>query len=144
MNSQLFTFHFILTFHLALFTLHFTLFTFNFHFAHTGHFPLQRNTQYKNMTIPRRTSQKHYPMLKINHYCNSRFTPHRARGFAETILGRRRIIEDILSESAPARKTAERQAVNTVCQGSSADLIKVQNSWILMIGSRLLDLRPLN
>ena len=48
-------------------------------------------------------------------------------------MGRRRIIEDILSENAPLRKTAERQAVNTVCQGSSADLIKVHTtgSWIL-------------
>ena len=49
----------------------------------------------------------------------------RVKGFAETVLGTRRVIEDILCENVPRRKTAERQAVNTVCQGSSADLIKV-------------------
>jgi hypothetical protein len=50
------------------------------------------------------------------------------KGFAETILGTRRVIEDILCDNLPKRKTAERQAVNTVCQGSSADLIKVLRS----------------
>ena len=55
----------------------------------------------------------------------------RLKGFAETILGTRRVIEDILCDNLPKRKTAERQAVNTVCQGSSADLIKVLCSVVL-------------
>ncbi len=46
-------------------------------------------------------------------------------GYAETILGRRRRIEDIRSKNQGRRAQAERLAVNTVIQGSAADLIKV-------------------
>jgi DNA polymerase-1 len=46
-------------------------------------------------------------------------------GHAETILGRRRPIRDINSRNAGRRTQAERLAVNTVIQGSAADLIKV-------------------
>jgi len=48
----------------------------------------------------------------------------RSQGYVETILGRRRAIPDIRSHSKPARAAAERLAVNTVVQGSAADLIK--------------------
>ncbi len=47
-----------------------------------------------------------------------------SHGYVETILGRRRAIPDIHSRSRPARSAAERLAVNTVVQGSAADLIK--------------------
>jgi len=46
-------------------------------------------------------------------------------GYAETILGRRRRIVDIKSKNPGRRAQAERLAVNTVIQGSAADLIKV-------------------
>jgi DNA polymerase-1 len=46
-------------------------------------------------------------------------------GYAETILGRRRRIMDLKSHNAGRRALAERLAVNTVVQGSAADLIKV-------------------
>ena len=46
-------------------------------------------------------------------------------GYAETILGRRRKIVDIRSKNGGRRAQAERLAVNTVIQGSAADLIKV-------------------
>jgi DNA polymerase-1 len=46
-------------------------------------------------------------------------------GYAETILGRRRRIVDIRSKNQGRRAQAERLAVNTVIQGSAADLIKV-------------------
>jgi DNA polymerase-1 len=46
-------------------------------------------------------------------------------GYAETILGRRRKIVDIRSKNQGRRAQAERLAVNTVIQGSAADLIKV-------------------
>lgn len=47
------------------------------------------------------------------------------RGFAETILHRRRRIDNLNSRNANKRAQAERLAVNTVIQGSAADLIKV-------------------
>ncbi len=49
----------------------------------------------------------------------------RRTGYAETILGRRRRIIDIKSKNGGRRAQAERLAVNTVIQGSAADLIKV-------------------
>ena len=46
-------------------------------------------------------------------------------GEVRTILGRRRPIENIASGNAAVRGQAERAAVNTVIQGSAADLIKI-------------------
>ena len=46
-------------------------------------------------------------------------------GYAETILGRRRQIRELDSRNGGRRAQAERLAVNTVIQGSAADLIKV-------------------
>ena len=49
----------------------------------------------------------------------------RKTGYAETILHRRRKIQDLNSKNANKRSQAQRFAVNTVIQGSAADLIKV-------------------
>lgn len=48
----------------------------------------------------------------------------RRDGYVRTILGRKRPIWDIDSRNRAARAQAERLAVNTVMQGSAADLIK--------------------
>jgi DNA polymerase-1 len=45
-------------------------------------------------------------------------------GRVETILGRRRAINGIKNTTGRVRNLAERTAVNTVIQGSAADLIK--------------------
>jgi DNA polymerase-1 len=52
-------------------------------------------------------------------------TEARTHGFVRTILGRRRPITDLSGGVASVRNMAERQAINTVVQGSAADLIKV-------------------
>ncbi len=49
----------------------------------------------------------------------------RSRGHATTILGRRRPIPQLHSRNGGERALGERLAVNTVVQGSAADLIKV-------------------
>ena len=46
-------------------------------------------------------------------------------GYVTTILGRRRAIDDIRSRNRNLRQLGERLAINTVIQGSAADLIKV-------------------
>ncbi|MCS7015172.1 MAG: DNA polymerase I [Gemmatales bacterium] len=50
----------------------------------------------------------------------------REKGYVQTILGRRRKISGVRSQSSyRQRNAAEREALNTVIQGSAADLIKV-------------------
>jgi len=49
----------------------------------------------------------------------------RRTGYAETVLGRKRQILDIKSKNPGRRAQAERLAVNTVIQGSAADMIKL-------------------
>ncbi len=48
----------------------------------------------------------------------------RAQGFVTTLLGRRRYLPDLSSRNRVLRSAAERMAVNTVIQGTAADLIK--------------------
>lgn len=48
----------------------------------------------------------------------------RRNGYVLTIAGRRRYLNDIRSEDNGKRSQAERQAINTVIQGSAADLMK--------------------
>jgi DNA polymerase-1 len=49
----------------------------------------------------------------------------RKTGFVKTILGRRRAISGVRENAGRSRNLAERTAVNTVIQGSAADLIKL-------------------
>ncbi|MBW2147014.1 MAG: DNA polymerase I [Deltaproteobacteria bacterium] len=46
-------------------------------------------------------------------------------GFVTTLLGRRRMVPEILSPNRVAREAAERVATNTPLQGTAADLIKL-------------------
>ena len=48
----------------------------------------------------------------------------RAQGYVTTLLGRRRYLPDLASRNRVLRNAAERMAVNTVIQGTAADLIK--------------------
>uniref|UniRef100_A0A1B0CWL4 DNA polymerase theta n=1 Tax=Lutzomyia longipalpis TaxID=7200 RepID=A0A1B0CWL4_LUTLO len=48
----------------------------------------------------------------------------RVKGFVETLAGRRRFLENISSPEAALRAQAERQAVNSLIQGSAADVAK--------------------
>ena len=66
---------------------------------------------------------KLYP--KIKDYMERAIAEARERGYATTVLGRRRTLRDINSRNATARQSAERDAINTPIQGSAADLIKV-------------------
>jgi DNA polymerase-1 len=48
----------------------------------------------------------------------------REEGFVRTLCGRRRYLPDLSSRNRALRQAAERMAVNTVIQGTAADLIK--------------------
>lgn len=62
----------------------------------------------------------------------------RRLGYVETLRGRRRFLPGLLSPGQADRAHAERQAVNTTCQASAADLVKQA---MLRVHGRLRDLR---
>lgn len=47
------------------------------------------------------------------------------KGYAETLLGRRRIIPEINSANKTIKSAAERTAINAPIQGTAADMIKI-------------------
>jgi len=49
----------------------------------------------------------------------------RSNGYVETLFGRRRYLQDILSRNPTVRNFAERNAVNAPIQGTAADIIKI-------------------
>ncbi|CAE7596479.1 TEB, partial [Symbiodinium microadriaticum] len=80
-----------------------------------------------------------YPGIKT--FMNQVKNSCRSKGYVETLLGRRRHLRGISSANRKDRARAERQAVNTVCQGSAADLIKlaminIQHRLVEEFGSR--------
>ena len=75
-----------------------------------------------------------YPQLK--NYIQEQIDIARERGYAQTILGRRRYLKDINSQNAMVRSAAERNAVNAPIQGSAADIIKIA---MINIHKRLTD-----
>jgi len=48
----------------------------------------------------------------------------KARGYVETVFGRRLVLPEINSPNGPRRAAAERAAINAPMQGTAADLIK--------------------
>jgi len=64
-----------------------------------------------------------YPGIKK--YVESTIEFARKNGYVKTMLGRKRGIADINSETSFRREGAERVAINTPIQGTSADMIKI-------------------
>ncbi len=64
-----------------------------------------------------------YPNVRA--YMNKSIQFARDKGYAETIMGRRRYLRDIHSRNAIIRGMAERNAINAPIQGSAADIIKM-------------------
>ena len=62
---------------------------------------------------------------RIRDFLESLKEAAREKGYAETLLGRRRPIPDIHSSNGMLRSAAENMAVNTPIQGSAADILKV-------------------
>jgi len=66
--------------------------------------------------------RKRFP--RIEEFLRACVAAGRASGYVETIFGRRRRIGGIDSPNSAVRSQAERLAINSVVQGSAADLIK--------------------
>ena len=84
----------------------------------------------QNLGIPRREAKEIIDAYFEQFAALKAFTAQcvdevRDKGYAETVLGRRRYLPDIQSNNATVRAFAERNAVNAPIQGSAADVIKV-------------------
>ncbi len=62
---------------------------------------------------------------KVRQYINDTISSVRAKGYVETLLGRRRYLADITSGNHNIRQNAERQAINMPIQGTAADMLKL-------------------
>ena len=62
---------------------------------------------------------------RIEEFLGQALAECREKGYVRTILGRRRAISGVREGAGRQRNLAERTAVNTVIQGSAADLIKL-------------------
>lgn len=62
---------------------------------------------------------------RVRAYLDAAVADARRRGYAVTLLGRRRSLPDLASKDRNVAQAAERVAANTPIQGSAADIIKV-------------------
>ena len=60
----------------------------------------------------------------VNNFIKKSIENCRKNGYVQTMAGRKRYLPSITSLESHARAQAERQSVNTVVQGSAADLVK--------------------
>jgi DNA polymerase-1 len=60
----------------------------------------------------------------VREFLDATVAAARSQGYVRTLLGRRRYLPDLASRNRVLRGAAERMAVNTVIQGTAADLIK--------------------
>ena len=62
---------------------------------------------------------------KVREYIDKSIDDARSKGYAETILGRRRPIPELASDDRNRKGFGERTAMNTPIQGSAADIINI-------------------
>ncbi|MFP5222725.1 MAG: DNA polymerase I [Acidobacteriota bacterium] len=64
-------------------------------------------------------------LSRLREYYQSVVDQAREKGYVTTLAGRRRLLPDIRSRNTQLEAQARRQAINTVIQGSAADIIKM-------------------
>ncbi|HVB03347.1 MAG TPA: DNA polymerase I [Chitinophagaceae bacterium] len=84
----------------------------------------------ENIGVPRAEARQlidnyfaQYPSIKK--YMDENIKKAQQKGYAETLLGRKRWLRDINSANAVVRGFAERNAINMPIQGTAADMIKL-------------------
>jgi DNA polymerase-1 len=84
----------------------------------------------QNLAIPREEAavyiERYFERLpRVKAFIESTIETARRQGYATTVFGRRRPIPELVSANFQERSLGERLAVNSVIQGSAADIIKV-------------------
>src|SRR3954468_18461603 len=84
----------------------------------------------ENLEIPREEAQAYIDTYlarfpRVQEFIARTIAQHAADGYVTTLLGRRRPIPELRASNRQTRSLGERLAVNTVMQGTAADVIKV-------------------
>lgn len=84
----------------------------------------------KDLGIPARKAQEYIDRYfatysSVQEYMNGNVQSAKDRGYTITLLGRRRVINELKSSNFNVRSFGERAAMNMPLQGSSADIIKL-------------------
>jgi len=90
-----------------------------------GAFGLSRSTGISHANAKKFIDDYFARYASIRKFMDDCIAQAKQTGYAETILHRRRKIPNLSSKNTNKRSQAERLAINTVMQGSAADLIKV-------------------
>ncbi len=76
---------------------------------------------------------------RVRDYIETTLHQARTRGYVETLLGRKRYIQDMALLPVVARQAAEREAINMPIQGTNADMIKIA---MVHLHNRLQEVQP--
>jgi len=84
----------------------------------------------ENLAIPQYKAREYinnyfFRHPKVREYMDACVSEAKERGYALTLLGRRRNLSELKSSNYMVRSAAERMAMNTPLQGSAADIIKL-------------------
>jgi DNA polymerase-1 len=83
----------------------------------------------KDLDVPRKQAEEFIAAYfarysDVRRFIDETIAAAKREGSVRTLLGRRRALPEIASRNRALRQAAERMAVNTVIQGTAADLIK--------------------
>ncbi|MBC7371371.1 MAG: DNA polymerase I [Bdellovibrionaceae bacterium] len=83
----------------------------------------------ENLGIPRKDAQeiigRYFEKFSgVREYIDSTIKQAHAKGYVETLFGRRRYLEELSSKNQAMKKFGERAAINAPIQGTASDLVK--------------------
>jgi DNA polymerase-1 len=90
-----------------------------------GPFGLAQNLKIKQSEATEIIAKYKKEFYGITNYMNDMVNFAREHGYVQTILGRKRWLQDINSRNPTVRSYGERNAVNSPIQGTAADMIKL-------------------
>ncbi|XP_067932056.1 DNA polymerase nu-like [Watersipora subatra] len=90
-----------------------------------GKYKLSQHLNITPMEAQSITSRFLRDFPRVQEFTNKVVASCREKGYAESILGRRRMLGNIISKNFKDRTHAERQAVNFTIQGSASDICKL-------------------
>lgn len=84
----------------------------------------------ENLQISRKEAEEYIKEYfnkhrKVKEYMDNQISLCREKGYAQTVMGRKRYIHEINASNYMVRQLGERLAMNTPIQGSAADIIKL-------------------